>query len=54
MKNSKLSHVDASGNPSMVDVSEKAVTKRIAKAQAVVYVGPEIAKMITEDELITK
>jgi len=54
MKNSKLSHVDASGNPSMVDVSEKAVTKRIAKAQAVVYVGPEIAKLITEDELITK
>lgn len=54
MKNSKLSHVDASGNPSMVDVSEKAVTKRIAKAQAVVYVGPEIAKLISEDELMTK
>lgn len=54
MKNSKLSHVDASGNPSMVDVSEKAVTKRTAKAQAVVYVGPEIAKLISEDELMTK
>ena len=54
MKNSKLSHVDASGDPSMVDVSEKAVTKRIAKAQAVVYVGPEIAKLISEDELMTK
>ena len=54
MKNSKLSHVDASGNPSMVDVSEKAVTKRTAKAQAVVYVGAEIAKMIREDELMTK
>ena len=54
MKNSKLSHVDASGNPSMVDVSEKAVKKRTAKAQAVVYVGAEIAKMIREDELMTK
>ena len=54
MKNSKLSHVDASGNPSMVDVSEKAVTKRTAIAQAVVYVGAEIAKLISEDELMTK
>lgn len=54
MKNSKLSHVDPSGNPSMVNVSEKAVTKRTAKAQAIVTVGPEISKLISNDELMTK
>lgn len=54
MKKSKLSHVDTSGNPSMVNVSEKAVTKRMARAQAIVNVGPEIAKLVTSDELMTK
>ena len=54
MKKSKLSHVDASGNPSMVNVSEKAVTKRVARAQAIVNVGPEIAKLVSSDELMTK
>jgi cyclic pyranopterin monophosphate synthase len=54
MKNNKLTHVDASGNPSMVDVSEKAVTKRTAKAQAIVNVGRDILAMIKGDELMTK
>ena len=54
MKNHKLTHVDASGNPSMVDVSEKAVTKRMAKAQAIVHVGREILALIKGDELMTK
>lgn len=38
----------------MVNVSEKSVTKRTARAQAVVHAGPEIAKLISNDELITK
>lgn len=54
MKNQKLTHVDASGNPSMVDVSEKAVTKRTAKAQAIVNVGRDILALIKGDELMTK
>ena len=54
MKNDKLSHVDPSGNPSMVDVSEKAVTKRTAKAQAIVHVGRPIMELIKGDELLTK
>lgn len=54
MKNSKLTHVDPSGNPSMVNVSEKAVTKRTAKAQAIVKVGREIINLIRENELTTK
>lgn len=54
MKNSKLTHVDASGNPSMVNVSEKAMTKRTAKAQAIVKLGREIISLIRENELTTK
>ena len=38
----------------MVNVSEKAVTKRSAKAQAIVKVGPEIISLIQADELISK
>ncbi|HEX8039876.1 MAG TPA: cyclic pyranopterin monophosphate synthase MoaC [Chryseosolibacter sp.] len=54
MKNSKLTHVDPSGNPSMVNVSEKAVTRRTAKAQARVKLGREIIRLIKADELVTK
>ena len=54
MKNRKLTHVDSSGNPSMVNVSEKSITKRTAKAQAIVKVGREIISQIKQDELITK
>lgn len=38
----------------MVDVSEKAITKRIAKAQAVVQLGKKIVSQMKGDELITK
>ncbi len=46
--------MDSSGNPSMVDVSEKAVTRRTARAQAIVSPGPEIISLIRNDELMTK
>ena len=49
-----FTHIDASGNPTMVDVSEKKITKRTAKAQATVNVGKEIIGLIQGDELITK
>ncbi|HCM76824.1 MAG TPA: cyclic pyranopterin monophosphate synthase MoaC [Cytophagales bacterium] len=51
---SKLTHISATGDPMMVDVSEKKVTKRIAKARAVVNVGPEIASVIKDGEIMTK
>lgn len=54
MKNSKLTHISATGNPVMVDVSEKAVTRRKARAQAIVYVGKEIIDQIKNEDLITK
>lgn len=54
MKDNKLSHVDASGNPAMVNVADKAITRRTARAQAIVRVGSDILKMLTGDELTTK
>ncbi len=53
MKN-KFTHIAASGNPQMVDVSVKKVTQRVAKAQAVVFLGEEIMSQLQGDELITK
>ena len=54
MSKKKFTHIDSSGNPAMVDVSEKKITKRIAKAQARVNVGPEIIALIRGNEVITK
>ncbi|MBA4056053.1 MAG: cyclic pyranopterin monophosphate synthase MoaC [Marivirga sp.] len=54
MSKKKFTHIDASGNPAMVDVSEKKITKRTAKAQAIVDVGYEILSQIKDNELITK
>lgn len=53
MKN-KFSHIDAVGNPQMVDVSKKKMTVRMAKAQAVVWLGSGIISKMKGDELITK
>jgi cyclic pyranopterin phosphate synthase len=39
---SKLSHYDAAGRASMVDVSEKAATARTARAHAFVKIRPEV------------
>ncbi len=39
----KLSHFDAAGSPRMVDVSEKALTRRVARAHAFVQ-NPERAE----------
>lgn len=49
-----LTHIDSSGNPTMVDVSEKKITKRIAHAQAIVDLGPELMSLLDEGEIITK
>ena len=54
MSKKKFTHIDSSGNPTMVDVSEKKITKRTAKAQATVNVGKDIIALIQGDELITK
>lgn len=54
MKSKKLTHVDVSGNPSMVDVSHKPSTLRKARALAIVNTGPEILRQIKNNEIMTK
>ena len=54
MKKQKFSHIDASGNPTMVDVSAKNITLRTAKAEAIINLGTEIIRQIKNNELVTK
>ena len=46
--------MDAAGNPAMVDVSAKAETKRIARAQSIVVLGPEIMQHLAQGDIQTK
>jgi cyclic pyranopterin phosphate synthase len=54
MSKKTFSHVDKEGNPSMVDVSGKSITRRVARARAVVVPGKEIIDQIVNNELITR
>lgn len=49
-----FTHLDASGNPSMVDVGEKTATKRLARARAIVVLGEEIMDRLEKEEIHTK
>ena len=51
---SKLTHVDDLNRPNMVDVSGKQVTTRIAEAQALVSLPPEVLTAIAGDEIQSK
>jgi cyclic pyranopterin monophosphate synthase len=44
----RLTHVDRSGRPRMVDVSDKAVTARRAVAEALVVVSPETMSLVID------
>ncbi|XP_014787492.1 cyclic pyranopterin monophosphate synthase [Octopus bimaculoides] len=50
-KKSSFSHVNVSGKINMVDVGEKSVTHRIAKATGVIYIGERVFKLLQENEL---
>jgi cyclic pyranopterin phosphate synthase len=54
MKNTKLTHINTKGEPSMVDISGKSVTKRVARARAIVHVGQSIITTLQEQDLKTK
>ncbi len=45
-----LTHFDESGASRMVDVGEKDITRRIAKAQAIIVMRPETAQRIRSEE----
>lgn len=48
---SELTHVTAEGSAHMVDVSDKAITKRIASAQAVLHTRPDVIRMLADGSL---
>jgi cyclic pyranopterin phosphate synthase len=48
---SELTHVTADGSAHMVDVSDKAITKRIASAQAVLHTRPDVIRMLADGSL---
>ncbi|MGB5625713.1 MAG: cyclic pyranopterin monophosphate synthase MoaC [Woeseiaceae bacterium] len=51
---SKLSHIDADNQPTMVDVSDKKATVREAHAQTVVRLPGDIVQHISGEEIGTK
>ncbi len=50
----KFSHLDKSGNPNMVDVGDKAITERIAVAQAIMILEEEVIHQLVNDDVYTK
>ena len=45
----KLSHFDSAGSPRMVDVSEKQLTRREARAHAFVKIAPKVLRKLPEN-----
>jgi len=54
MKEEGLTHIDTDGRPAMVDVGEKAVTRRTATAQSIVYLPDEVLAQLVDGDLQTK
>ena len=50
----KFSHLTKNGEPTMVDVSDKGVSHRIAIARSMVILAPEILEQFQKDEIHTK
>ena len=44
----EFTHIDKDQRPTMVDVSKKGVTERVAIAEGFVYLGPDIMTQLTE------
>ena len=50
----KLTHLDSDGRPAMVDVSAKAATARVARAECLVIFPEAVAKQLRAEGLRTK
>lgn len=50
----KFTHLDEKGNPSMVDVGDKAITKRVAIARSIVILEDKILAQLENDDIKTK
>ncbi len=53
MSADKLTHVDDSGNPRMVDVGSKKLSRRTARAQTIVDLGEEIMSLMDDGDIKT-
>ncbi|MEO1574084.1 MAG: cyclic pyranopterin monophosphate synthase MoaC [Pseudomonadota bacterium] len=53
-KRDTLTHVDASGTPRMVDVGDKTVTRRVARAQARVVLPLNVRDVFRDGDVVTK
>lgn len=51
---SKLTHIDEQGRANMVDVSEKAVTKRTARARSIVSLPADVIALLVDGDIQTK
>ena len=51
---SRLSHLDKSNRPKMVNVGDKIPTKRLARARAEMFLGEEIMKEFSQGDIQTK
>ncbi len=54
MTEKTFSHLDEQANPTMVDVSDKTITKREAVAQSIVILNAEIMANLTNGDIQTK
>ena len=50
----EFSHLNADGNPAMVDVGAKAVSRRTARARSIVALGPDIMQHLNGADISTK
>ncbi|PJJ84981.1 cyclic pyranopterin monophosphate synthase MoaC [Mucilaginibacter auburnensis] len=51
---SEFSHLDKTGKANMVNVVEKSITQRLAKARAVVYLPEEVLAQLNAGDIQTK
>lgn len=54
MNENMFSHLDEKSNPIMVDVSDKTITKRTAKAQSIVVLADVIMQNLANGDIQTK
>ncbi len=50
----KFTHLDASGNPSMVNVAKKKVTHRTAMARSIIALPKEVIQLFEKEDIQTK
>lgn len=51
---SELTHIDKDNQPSMVDISDKSITKRTATAEAIIEVGTEVMALLVNGDIQSK